>query len=190
MGKQKKDSKRQQSIPCAQDVVMQHETSPAKVCSGKASEKTNTETNIFCGISPTSLSLSTEMTPQIMNDSIHTDATELHDLLHTDKKHLSTPSTKDKCLIKQKDKKHNNSDHISGTEEANIELIQDTSPSSHTPETEITEMSGISAQTAPNVTELSHIIVQQNVTFSSTKMQQKDIRIHMVLLKAGRHMKL
>jgi MYND finger. len=176
MGKQKKDSKRQQSIPCAQDVVMRHETSPAKVCSGKASEKTNTETNIFCGISPTLLLSSTETTlpnltstPQIMNDSIHTDATELHDLLHTDKKHLSTPSTKDKCLIKQKDKKHNNSDHVSGMEEANIELIQDTSPSSHTSETEITEMSGISAQTAPNVTELSHIIVQQNVTFSSTK---------------------
>jgi len=164
MGKLKKESNREQSISCEQDVFMQHETSPAEVCSGKAPEKTNTETNICCGISPTSLLSMTEMTlpnltsvtPQTLNNPLHTDSTELHDLLHTDNKPLSTPTTKDKCQIKHRNKKHKTSDHISGTKEANIELIQEKPPSSHTFETVITEMSSTSSQTAPTVTGLSH----------------------------------
>lgn len=180
MGKLKKESSREQTIPCEQDVFMQHEMSPAKAYSGKTPEKTNTETNIRCGISPTSLLSSTEMTlpnltsmtPQTLNGPLHTKSTELHDLLHTDNKHLSTPSTKDKCQIKQRTKKHKTSDHVSGTKEANIELIQEESPSSHTPETEITEMSSTSSQTAPTVTGLPHIIVQQNVTVTATATQK------------------
>lgn len=181
MGKLKKESNREQSIACEQDVFMQHETSPAKVCSGKAPKKTNTETNICCGVSPTSLLSTTEitlpnltsMTLQTLNDPLHTESTELHDLLHTDNKHLSTPSTKDMCQIKQRNKKHKTSDHISGIKEANIELIQEKSPSSHTSETEITEMSSTSSQTAPTVTGLSHTIVRQNVTVTSTKKTTK-----------------
>ena len=181
MGKLKKETNRQQAIPCAQDVLMQHETSPAKVCSGKSPEKTNTETNICCGISPTSLLSTTEMTlpnltsvtSQTPNDPILTDSAELQDLLHTDNKHLSAPSTKDKCQIIQKDKKHKTSDHVSGTKEASIELTQEKSPSSYISETEITEMSSTSSQTAPTVTELSHIMVQQNVTVTSTKKATK-----------------
>lgn len=173
MGKLKKESNREQSISCEQDVLMQHGTSPAKACSGKAPKKTNTETNICCGISPTFLLSTTEMTPQTMNDPLHTDSTELHDLLHTDNKHLSISSTKDKCQIKQRNKKHNTSDHVSGTKEENIELIQKKSPSSHTSETEITEMSSTSSQTAPIVTGLSHVIVRQNVTVTSAKKATK-----------------
>jgi len=180
MGKLKKESNREQSIPCEQDVFMQHETSPAKVCSGKAPEKTNTETNICCGISPTSLLSTTEMTlpnftsmtPQTLNDPLHTESIELHDLLHTDNKHLSTPSTNN-CQIKQRNKKHKTSDHVSGTKEANIELIQEKSPSSHTSETEITEMPSTSSRTAPTVTGLSHIIVRHDVTVTSAKKATK-----------------
>lgn len=173
MGKLKKESNREQSISCEQDVLMQHGTSPAKVCSGKAPKKTNTKTNICCGISPTFLLSTTEMTPQTMNDPLHTDSTELHDLLHTDNKHLSISSTKDKCQIKQRNKKNNTSDHVSGTKEENIELIQEKSPSSHTSDTEITEMSSTSSQTAPIVTGLSHVIVRQNVTVTSAKKATK-----------------
>lgn len=177
----KKVPNREQLIPCAQDVLMQHETSPAKACSGKAPEKTSTETNICCGISPTSLLSTTEMTlpiltsitPQTTNDPLNINSTELHYLSHTDNKHLSTPSTKDKCQIKQKDKQSNTSAHVSGTKEANTELIQEKSPSSHITETEIAEMSSTLSQTARNVTGLSHIIVQQNVTVTSTNKETK-----------------
>ena len=181
MGKLKKESNKEQSTPRAQDAFMQHDMSPAEECSGKAPEKTNTETNICCGISPTSLLSSTEMTlpnltsmtPQTLNDPLHTNSTELHDLLHTDNMHLSTPSTKDKCQIKQRNKKHKTSDHVSSTKEANTELIQEKPPSSHTSETEITEISGTSSQTAPTVTGLSHSTVRQNVTVTSSKKATK-----------------
>jgi splicing suppressor protein 51 len=176
MGKRKKDSNRQQPTSCEQDVVMMHDTSSPKVCSGKGIENTNTKTITCCGISRTSLLSTSEMTlpnlismiPQTLNDPTHTDSIELHNLLHTNKKHLMS-SIKNKHPIKHNDKKQNNSDHVSDKKEANTELIQEKSPSSHTSETENTEMSSTSAEAAPTVTGLPHLIVHQNGTVTSTK---------------------
>jgi splicing suppressor protein 51 len=99
MGKRKKDSNRQQSTSRAQDVVRLHNspTSPA----GKATQKTNTKTSICYGAAPTSLLSPKEMkqpsltsTPQTLNNPLHTNSTELQDLLHTNENNVTATSTK------------------------------------------------------------------------------------------------